>query len=266
MPSMVIDVHTHVFPAGSTEKIFSTLKERAHISHYSDGTVGGLQDSMERAGIDISIISRITTKPQQVDSVNRWLLEHCESNIFALATIHPHMEMPQDFIKKLRQKGFKGIKVHPDYQGFYVDDKQMYPYYEAAQTEKMPILFHTGRDRGLPPPVRALPERIAKLLEDFPRLTIIAAHMGGEGNYDDTETFLLGSDIFLDTSFVLRFMPKTVLKRFIMKHSMERLLFGSDSPWTEQQAELEYLYSLPFISKDAKEKIAGINAARLFGL
>ena len=67
MPSMVIDVHTHVFPAGSTEKIFSTLKERAHVSHYSDGTVGGLQDSMERAGIDISIISRITTKPQQVD-------------------------------------------------------------------------------------------------------------------------------------------------------------------------------------------------------
>lgn len=266
MPSMLIDVHTHVFPADSAEKILSTVKERAHISSYSDGTVKGLQDSMAKAGIDISFISRITTNPEQVESVNQWLLDHSENNIYAFATIHPDMKMPQDYIEKLRQRGFKGVKVHPDYQGFYADDFRMYPYYEAAQIEKMPILFHAGLDRGLPPPARALPERLGKLLKDFPRLTIIAAHMGGEDNYEDTETCLLGSDIFLDTSFVLRLMSKTLLKRFVMKHSAERIFFGSDSPWKEQQEELEYLFSLPFISDDAKEKIAGKNAARLFGL
>jgi predicted TIM-barrel fold metal-dependent hydrolase len=92
---------------------------------------------------------------------------------------------------------------------------------------------------------------------------MVAAHMGGEDNYEETETHLLGEDIYLDTAFVLRIMAPETLKRFFRKHPVERILFGSDSPFTDQEAELRYLLNLPFLSASEKEKIAGGNAAAL---
>lgn len=95
---------------------------------------------------------------------------------------------------------------------------------------------------------------------------MIAAHLGGEDNYDQTERILLGTRIFFDTSFVLRIIPQQTLKTFINKHPIDRFLFGTDSPWTDQKQEIEYLLALPFLTDDQKEKIAGANAARLLDL
>jgi hypothetical protein len=221
---------------------------------------------MKTAGIHLSLISRITTRAEQVEAINRWLHGLRRENVLPMATIHPDMPDGQAYIKRLKDKGFVGIKVHPDYQDFYADDKRMYPLYEALQDLKMPILFHAGLDRGLPPPFRAMPVHLLKVHRQFPRLIMIAAHMGGEDNYDQTETCLLGKDIYLDTAFVLRLMDQGTLQRFFQMHPIERFLFGSDSPFTDQSTELKYLHSLPFLSQDAKEKIAGKNAAELFGI
>jgi hypothetical protein len=90
--------------------------------------------------------------------------------------------------------------------------------------------------------------------------------MGGTELYTETEEYLLGSTIYLDTSFVLQEMTMTLLKRFFTKHSIERFLFGTDSPWADQQEELRLFLSLPFLKGDEKEKITGTNAARLLGI
>ena len=95
---------------------------------------------------------------------------------------------------------------------------------------------------------------------------MVAAHMGGEAVYDETEAILLGSGIYLDTSFVLRLMEPSMLKRFFRKHPVERFLFGSDSPFTEQGRELEYLLKLPFLSDADKERITYGNAVDLLQL
>jgi uncharacterized protein len=263
---MVIDSHTHIFPQMKAPVILSKLLSRAAIPHFTDGTIHGLLNSMKTAGIHLSLISRITTRPEQVDPVNRWLYGLRRENILPMATIHPEMPDGQAYIKKLKDKGFIGIKLHPDYQGFYADDKRMYPIYEALQDLQMPVLFHAGLDRGLTPPFRAMPGHLLKVHRQFPQLIMIAAHMGGEDNYDQTEACLLGTDIYLDTAFVLRLMNQDTLKRFFQMHPIERFLFGSDSPFTDQFTELNYLQNLPFLSQDAKEKIAGRNAAALLGI
>jgi predicted TIM-barrel fold metal-dependent hydrolase len=261
---MVIDSHTHIFPQMKAPVILSKLLRRAAIPHFTDGTLQGLLNSMNTAGIHLSLISRITTRPEQVAPINRWLYGLRRENILPMATIHPDMPAGQAYIKKLKDKGFIGIKLHPDYQGFYADDWRMYPLYEALQELQMPVLFHAGLDRGLSPPFRAMPAHLLKVHRQFPELAMIAAHMGGEDNYDQTEACLLGTDIYLDTAFVLRLMNQDTLKRFFQKHPIERFLFGSDSPFTDQITELNYLQNLPFLSRNAKEKIAGKNAAVLF--
>ncbi len=128
------------------------------------------------------------------------------------------------------------------------------------------ILFHAGVDRGLPYPIHATPERIAEVHKAIPKLTMVIAHLGGEDAYEETIVHLLGKDIYMDTSFVLRIVPIKFLERILKEHPADRLLFASDSPWTDQKDELDFLLNLPILSEKDKEKICFHNAARLLGL
>ena len=261
-----IDFHTHVYPDNVAPTTVSAVCERSNIDAYTDGTLDGLKRSMASAGIDLSVVAAVATKPEQVPSIQRWLTGIRQPGITTLAAMHPDDPLKPEQIRVLRQEGFRGFKLHPDYQDFFVDDPRMYPLYEAAAAEGMFILFHAGIDRGLPNPVHATPKRLAAVHKAVPELCMIAAHLGGEGFYEETVTHLLGQDLYLDTSFVLRKIPGTFLERFLREHPAERVLFASDSPWTDQGEELRFLLHLPFLTESDKEKICFSNAARLLGL
>ena len=260
---MIIDFHTHVFPDDRAQRLLSEVSNHAGIPSYSDGSLKGLLNSMDRAGVDISVISRIAVKPHNVEQLNTWLNSVKMKNIIPMAAWHPDLSIESSLIIEFKVTGFRCIKLHPDYQGFYVDEKRIFPFYEAAEYAAMPVLLYAGIDRGLPSKIHASPERIRLVHDRFPDLKIIAAHMGGEGNYEKTEEFLLGEDIYFDTSFVLQKMPLNILERFFMRHPVERILFGSDSPWSDQAQELDYFQKLKFLSADAKEKILRKNASEL---
>jgi uncharacterized protein len=263
---MKIDFHTHIYPDHVALKTVSAVRQRAGIDAYTDGTLKGLKRSMETAGIDLSVVAAVATKPQQVASIQRWLTTIRQQGIDALAAMHPADPLSSEQMKMLKRDGFHGFKFHPDYQGFFVDDPRMYPLYEAIAAEGMFILFHAGVDRGLPHPVHATPKRLAALHAAVPDLCVIAAHLGGEDAYEETSAHLLGRNIYLDTSFVLRKMPGTFRERILQEHPVERLIFASDSPWTDQGEELQFLLQLPFLTESDKEKICYSNAARLLGL
>ena len=263
---MKIDFHTHIYPDRVAIKTVSTVRQRAGIDAYTDGTLEGLKKSMTSAGIDLSIVAAVATKPEQVESIQQWLTSIRQPGIAALAAMHPADPLDSGQMKKLKQEGFRGFKFHPDYQDFFVDDPRMYPLYEAIAAESMFILFHAGMDRGLPHPVHATPKRLAAAHEAVPELCMIAAHLGGEDAYEETAVHLLGKNIYLDTSFVLRKMPGAFRERFLREHPAEHLLFASDSPWTDQGEELQFLLQLSFLTESDKEKICFSNAAQLLGL
>ena len=260
---MFIDFHTHIFPRNDAPSILKQMSERGDIRHFEDGTLDGLHNAMALSTVGLSLVSRITTKKEKVAEVNQWLLGNSEDRVRPMATVHPDLPIGADDLEALRNRGFRGVKLHPDYQGFFADDPRMYPFYEAAQAVGLPVLFHAGLDRGLPPPVHATPRHLLAVHRQFPRMVMVAAHMGGEDNYEETEALLLGKDIYLDTAFVLRIMPPETLERFFRRHAIERFLFGSDSPFTDQATELNYLLDLPFLTASQKEKVAGENAAAL---
>jgi uncharacterized protein len=261
-----IDFHTHIYPDNIALKTVSAVRQRAGINVYTDGTLDGLKKSMAIAGIDLSVVAAVATKPEQVASIQRWLKDIRQPGIEALAAMHPADPLNSEQMKMLRQEGFRGFKFHPDYQDFFVDDPLMYPLYEAAAAEDMFILFHAGVDRGLPRPVHATPKRLASVHKAVPELCMIVAHLGGEEAYEETAVHLLGRNLYLDTSFVLCKMPGTFRERFLKEHPAERLLFASDSPWTDQGKELRFLLQLPYLTETDKEKICFSNAARLLGL
>jgi predicted TIM-barrel fold metal-dependent hydrolase len=263
---MIIDIHTHCFPDSLAPMAVSSLAQRAGgITAYTDGTVAGLKRSMLISGVDVSVIQNIATKPSQVLTINRWAAQHQDTQIISFATIHPKFTEFKEEIKWLKSNNIKGIKLHPDYQNFFVDDEEVFPLYEAILNEGLIILFHSGIDIGLPDPIHCTPQRLRKVIDKFNWGKIIAAHFGGYGVWDDVIKYLVGREVYFDTSFAFDQLGCDKMSRLITSHGVKKILFGTDSPWSDQKQDIENIYKLK-ISDEDKKLILGSNAKLLLNI
>lgn len=78
---------------------------------------------------------------------------------------------------------------------------------------------------GLPGPCHCPPERLKKVIDAFPGAPIIAAHMGGYGCWSQVEEFLLGRDIYLDTSYSFFDLGPERMKEIIKGHGAKKNYF-----------------------------------------
>lgn len=262
---MIIDFHVHCFPDKIAPKAISALSSCSGLYPYTDGTIDTLKTSMRTSGIDISIVQNIATKPTQTINVNNWAIEiNCE-NIIAFGSIHPLFEDWKEELVRISNAGLKGIKLHPDYQNFYVDNENIFPLYESAFELGLIILFHAGKDIGLPEPTHCTPKLLRTVIDRFPGANIIAAHMGGYDFWDEAERYLVGTDIYFDTSYTMGWIDKNQFLRMAKNHSSDRILFGTDSPWTNQQTEINKLNDL-YMGKSTADAILAGNACKLLKL
>jgi len=261
---MIIDFHTHTFPDELAQRALSTLAQRAGVPTYTDATNDGLCASMRRAGVDRAVVAPIATKPSQVRAINAWAagVNARYPMLCCLGTLHPLQEDWQTEIARMVADGLPGIKLHPDYQDFFVDDPVMLPIYRALAAAGKLVLVHAGVDIGLPPPVHCTPDRLAHVLEAVPELTLVAAHMGGYQQWDAVERHLIGRDLYLDTSYSMADLGATYMTALIHAHGANRILFATDSPWTDQQAEIAGIRALQ-LDAGEQQAILGGNAERL---
>lgn len=264
---MKIDSHTHCFLDNLAQRAIKKLAENSHIDPFLDGTAGDLSSSTKEAGLDYSLVCPIATKPSQVRSINEWALSLREnySNLLSLGTMFPNMDNPNEEAIFLRKNGFKGIKLHPDYQNTFIDDDSYYDIFKALCDNGLFLLTHAGWDVGLPEPRHCTPDRMAKVMKEFPDLTIICAHMGGVCEQDLVEKYYLGKNIYLDTCFTHHHITGEELTKKIKIHGADKILFGTDSPWSDQKQQVEYINSLE-LTDEEKNKILGNNIAKLLDL
>lgn len=263
---MVIDIHTHAFPDELAARAVAVLGERSAVTPYTDGTCGGLCASMHQAGIDKSLVMPIATKPAQVRSINNWAAEVNRNfeQLICFGTIHPKQDDWQSEIDRLLVDGIKGVKFHPDYQEFFVDDTELTSLYHALADAGLIVLFHAGVDIGLPPPVHCTPDRLARVLDVAPDMIVIAAHMGGYALWDDVEKLLVGRNLYLDTSYSMTDLGSDRMTALIKAHGIDKVVFGTDSPWTDQSAEVAGIRALPLSQKQITAILGG-NAEHLLG-
>ncbi|HID96255.1 MAG TPA: amidohydrolase [Candidatus Latescibacteria bacterium] len=260
----IIDVHTHAFADHIAKSAVEVLEKSAGIKAYLDGTVADLKRSMKEAGIVRSLVQPVATKPSQVKAINDWAHRISDGSIISFGTIHPLSQDWKEEIERLKRLGIPGVKFHPDYQDFYPDEVAMFPIYEALVANGLIVFFHAGVDIGLPPPVHGTPERIAKVLDNFPEMKVVAAHLGGYKMWDEVEDHLVGREIYLDTSYTIDYLDENIFLRIIKCHSIKKIVFGSDSPWKDQKREVQSILELD-ISDPEKEKILCTNAEDLLG-
>ena len=266
---MRIDFHTHAFPDALAPRALAKLAGPIHVPPVTDGTLDGLDALMRASGIDRSVICNIATNARQTENVNSFAIETMKTRgdrFTPLGSVHPDYPEPEREIRRLHEAGIPGLKLHPDYMGFFVDDPVFDPIFSLAADYGMFVLIHAGFDVFSPDLIHATPDRILRRMERSPETVLIAAHFGGNALYDEVEEKLLGRDLYIDASLgKLMHLDPAQAARMLMKHDAERILFGSDCPWASPLETFRWLDALP-LPDERKEKLFWKNAARLIGL
>jgi len=262
---MTIDFHTHCFPDDIAARALAKLGQRANLSPCLDGTVSGLRASMKRGGIDCSVVLPVAVKPDHVRGTNEWMLQQRGDGIVGFASLHPACKNVEDEISRIRDMGFRGVKLHPEYQEFWVDDESLRPLYRALGKAGLVTVFHAGVDIGLLDYVRGTPERFKRALPWFEGGVVVLAHFGGFRLQDEVEKHLLGADVYFDTSFAQREMTPEAQVKLIRAHGVNRVLFATDSPWDDQAEMAAAFQKLPLTDAE-KSAVLGNNAAGLLNI
>lgn len=237
---MRIDVHTHAFHEKIATKACNQLLNHYKTPINGNGTKEDLIRFMDLAKIDIAFVLCAATTPEQVLPANTWAIELSKNPRFrSFGTIHPDYPDWEKELDKLEQKGIKGIKFHPDFQQFFIDDKKLFPIYEAI-SGRFITMFHVGD--VLPPDENpSSPQKIAKIIKNFPNLTLIAAHCGGYRHWEWVIESLKGLKFYMDTSSTLRFIPDNLLKDIFSAFPEDYFFFGSDYPLGDPVTEFDLL-------------------------
>jgi len=264
---MIIDFHTHIFPNELAAKAIAALTANLDdlFVPASDGTLSGLLKNMDDWKIDISVIMPVITKPEQTRKVNEWTAGVASDRIICFGGIFPHTPNYKKDIDFVVSLGLKGLKFHAEYQSFTVDDAHMLKIYDYALSKGLILIHHAGFDPAFPPPIRSSPRQFANAARAMRGGVIVAAHLGGQSQWDDVEEYLAGSGIYMDTSMGFEYFPHDQFLRIVEKHGADKILFGSDAPWSVAKTEIEHLKSLP-LPEDDKAAILGGNAKRILGI
>ena len=291
---MIIDFHTHTFPDKIAGKAIASLAAASHTTPFSDGTAAGLTARNREAGIDLAVVLPVATSPQQVEHINDRAAETSRlfredpagTGILSFGAMHPDYEEPEKELKRIHAMGIQGIKVHSCYQGIDLDDPKFLRIFDCCASLGIMVVSHTGWDIGFPGVMHCSPAMIRRVMEAIdPRkegFTFVAAHMGGWKCWDEVPA-LADTGIYIDTAFSTGRIPEapeeaghfdpeflqmldsdgfmTICRAF----GPERLLFGTDNPWSSARESLEFLRALP-LSEEDLAAILGGNAARLLGL
>lgn len=266
---MIIDFHTHCFPDTLAPRAIGQLTATASsmgISPATDGTASGLMGNMDRVGVDMSVVCNIATNARQMHKVNDFammLKEQYPQKLIPLGSLHPHAEGLEAELDRLMAAGIHGIKLHPDYVGIDLDAPDFQPIFGLCEEKNVFIVTHAGYDPLSPDHFHCTPAMVRRVIDQFPRLKLVAAHMGGLDCETETLALLCGQNVYLDTSLMTHRPEKAeLLHRILQAHAPDRLLFATDTPWTDAAGEIEAIQNAP-ITHELREMIFSKNALSL---
>ncbi|MBO5415569.1 MAG: amidohydrolase family protein [Clostridia bacterium] len=269
---MIIDFHTHIFPDKIAKKTIELLSEKGGIPPFSDGSVDGLISEMKKAETDISITLPVLTNPAQFDSVNRFAAEinkafaDKERRLISFAGIHPRCEDIEAKMKFIKESGFLGVKLHPDYQGAFITDDGYVKILECAKEYDLIVVTHSGVDGAYRDmPVRCTPKLAKELIRKVPYAKFVLAHYGANEMFTEVLDELCGENVYFDTAYILRFIDEKTFKDILKKHGEDRILFATDSPWSSIRGDVEIIKSFS-LDKTTQEKLFYLNAKKLLGI
>ena len=263
---MYIDIHTHAFHPKIAHKAVDHLNSFYSITCSGDGTIANLLEREQQAGLEKCVVLCAATAPAQVIPANNYAIslqrEHPEQ-VIAFGTVHPAYENWENELARIKAAGIRGIKLHPDFQSFWLDDPRLLPIFEAAQKDFV-FEIHIG-DRTTPDKNPSCPYKLASIMRQFPSIKVIAAHFGGYRMWSHALDVFSGNNfenLWFDTSSTTPFATPELAHKLLRTFPRERILFGTDWPLYDPVEELQRLQTLGGL-KDSEMEVIMSNASDL---
>ncbi len=261
----VTDAHCHIYPEKIVDRAVAGTDAFYGTRAACRGTVEELVEIGKRKGIDRFVVQSVATTPKQVTGINEFIAASVAEHpwvLTGLGTVHPDSPDPVGDIRRIKELGLRGIKIHPDIQKFKIDDYRFLKYYELCEEEGLPVLMHTGDNRY----DFSNPNRLIPVLEIFTGLTVIGAHFGGWSVWESATKELAGiPNLYVDCSSSMMFTGTETAEKLIRIYGADRVLFGTDFPMWSPERELDTFLSLR-LTDEEKRMILSENAAKVFGI
>lgn len=274
---MIVDFHTHTFPARIAQRAISGMQAASHAAVFSDGTEAGLHAAM-KGSVDLSVVLPVATNPAKLISMNDVsIAENGKDGLIYFGAMHPLAENWKEELSRIADAGIKGIKIHPLYQDTDIDDIRYLRILGRAAELGLITVMHAGWDIGFPGVVRCSPEMTRKALKQVGQIPIVLAHMGGWKSWDRVSQELGDTGCYIDTALSmgaitpleagyyadeeLALLGPEVFCALVRSFGADRVLFGTDSPWASQKKEIGKLKAMPLTDSE-KDMILYQNAKR----
>ncbi|QXE91317.1 amidohydrolase family protein [Geomonas subterranea] len=239
-----------------------------YVARYSDP--GAFEALLEEEGVDYACIlaelNPVTTGMCSNDSVREFC--HGRKRLIPFCDLNPHLhtDLGAELRRKVESEGFRGLKLYPSYQHYYLNEPRMYPLYQAAEELGIPVLIHTGSSVFKGTRLKyANPLHLDDVAVDFPSLNLVMAH-SGRGFWYDRAFFLsrLHPNVYMELSGL---PPAKLLTYFPeLARNTGKTIFGSDWPAMPHiRHNMEAIAKLP-LSPEGAAAILGGNAARILKL
>ncbi len=256
----IIDSHCHIFPDKIAQKatdsidIFYKISKSGVIDGCGFvGTAKTLIQQCDQTGVQKCLVTSVATTPHHAQSINSFIANEVKlfpDRFIGFGSLHPESEDLEEDVEHLIELGSKGVKLHPDIQSFKVDDPKVIRIFEICNEKGLPILLHTGDSRY----DNSNPNRVAPVLEKFPDLIVIGAHLGGWSIWEDAaEKLSQYKNFYVDTCSSFYALKKETARKIIEIYGTDKVIFGTDFPMWRQDEELKYLFSLGFSKKQLED-------------
>lgn len=287
---MIVDCHTHIWESPDQLGVVNApLEVRGPKGTLPLKGLEGMLDAapehhLAASGpVDMSIVMGFRSYYLQAhipnDVVAKYVRQHPD-RLIGFAGIDPsrRAEAVAEMRRARSELGMRGLTIAPSAQNFHPMHSDAMAVYDEAAGLGMPIIFHQGLHCT---PASKMEFSRPCLLDDvareFPALRIIVAHLGYP--WVDEAIVLVGKhpNVFADISGLLH-RPWQAYNALLSAHHygvIDKLLFGSDFPYTSATTCIEALYSmnhlvhgtnLPTIPREKLRGIVERDTLRLLGI
>lgn len=240
----IIDAHAHIYPEKIAEKATHAIGDFYGLKMELTGTTDRLVEEGRTAGVTRFVVHSCATKSHQVHPINEFIKSEMDKHPEFIGYMTLHQDMTEEEINSevdwCIEQGFKGIKLHPDFQRFYIDGENAEKIYRTVG-DRLPFLLHTGDDRY----EYSRPTRLAAMAKKFKNVRFTGAHFGGYRCWDQVEAYKGLKNVYFDTCSTLAFIDSDTAKKLIDMLGAEKFFFGTDFPMWDAKKELERFYAIP---------------------
>ena len=261
----VINSHCHIYPSKIAAKAVMGIRDFYDLHMSLNGTVDDLIEDGNKVGVVHYLIHSVATTPKQVKSINEFISFEVKNHpglFTGFGTLHPDSEDIEGDLDHIIELGLKGVKVHPDFQQFALNEERAFKMGESINERGLPIMIHCGDFRYN----YSNPEQLMPFLDKFSDMTVIGAHFAGWSMWEEATEKLAGREnLYVDLSSSLYALsPETALK-LIHAYGSDRVLWATDYPMWDSKSEMEYFNKIDLTQKE-RSQILYENASKLLTL